>query len=135
MKTLTVIPPWVVHLGLVYSTDLYSENWTPELSFATSGTLCYEFGAKIDPRGLERAIIQGNWDSIRGTPERTRTSDLRIRSATLYSAELRAHTERRDGDSNPEALSGVPVFETGSLPFGHPSVTCHTWHTIHGELH
>ena len=28
---------------------------------------------------------------------------------------------RRDGDSNPEALSGVPVFETGSLPFGHPS--------------
>ncbi len=28
---------------------------------------------------------------------------------------------RRDGDSNPEGLSAVPVFETGSLPFGHPS--------------
>ncbi len=28
---------------------------------------------------------------------------------------------RRDGDSNPEALAGLPLFESGSLPFGHPS--------------
>lgn len=28
---------------------------------------------------------------------------------------------RRGGDSNPESLAAVPVFETGSFPFGHPS--------------
>ncbi len=28
---------------------------------------------------------------------------------------------RRDGDSNPEGVSAVPLFESGSLPFGHPS--------------
>ena len=32
---------------------------------ATEDGFCCEFGAKIDPRGLELAIIQGNEDSLR----------------------------------------------------------------------
>ena len=29
--------------------------------------------------------------------------------------------QRRDGDSNPEGVAALPLFESGSLPFGHPS--------------
>ena len=53
--------------------------------------------------------------------------DLNLRPShpqcDALSPELRAHAKRRDGDSNPEALAGLPVFETGSLPFGHPSIS------------
>jgi hypothetical protein len=30
---------------------------------------------------------------------------------------------RRDGDSNPEGVAALPLFESGSLPFGHPSTS------------
>ncbi len=32
---------------------------------------------------------------------------------------------RRDGDSNPEGVAALPLFESGSLPFGHPSDADH----------
>ena len=32
---------------------------------------------------------------------------------------------RRDGDSNPEGVAALPLFESGSLPFGHPSDVDH----------
>ncbi len=34
---------------------------------------------------------------------------------------------RRDGDSNPEGVAALPLFESGSLPFGHPSDKPMVW--------
>src|SRR5690348_13892832 len=49
------------------------------------------YGAKTNAfQGFDRVLRQ----EMNGTPERIRTSDLLVRSQTLYPAELRAHCTR-----------------------------------------
>ncbi len=82
-----------------------------------SDTSCSSCTTRPNPKGLPELEHCSNSTQLIAS----RTVRAGVSTSSETPTNPKGSPWRRDGDSNPEGVAALPLFESGSLPFGHPS--------------